>query len=400
MDSDTGVNQPSSEVSCPRCGKSVGSQVINCQHCGMNLFLAAVIVAEQSLTDREFTTLSHSQGTAPLTPEVLVPRLGEILLEKGLVQPADLERALSLHQARAADGQPRRLGQILLDLSLIDRETLDKVITEQILTLQSALHLANRRLEQRVQERTADLQDALSKLSELNQLKSNFISNISHELRTPLTHMKGYLDLLADNGLGPITPVQKEAIEVLMRAETRLEGLIDDLILFSLAVRGEFTLHPVPLNINDLINATMMRAQKLAKARKITLETALEEGIPLIMADNEKITWVILQLLDNAIKFTPQGGFVTINARAGDRGVTVSVEDTGIGIPAARFKEIFEPFHQLDSSDTRRYGGTGLGLALVRRILEAHGSLIKVQSEVGRGSRFEFTLPVGKKHYV
>jgi two-component system sensor histidine kinase/response regulator len=366
----------------------------------MNLFLAAVIVAEQSLSDPEFTTFTTAKGGAPLTPEMLVPRLGEILLEKGLLEQADLERALEHHQKLVDEGQPRLLGQVLLELSLIDRETLDKVITEQILKLQSALHLANHRLEQRVQERTADLQNALSKLSEVNQLKSNFISNISHELRTPLTHMKGYLDLLADASLGPLTPVQQEAIEVLLRAETRLEGLIDDLIRFSLAVRGEFTLHPVPVSPNDLIKTTITRAQKLAKARKVSLKAELQEGLPILMVDNEKITWVILQLLDNAIKFTPQGGYVIINAWAGDSGVTVSVEDTGIGIPAARLQEIFEPFHQLDSSDTRHYGGTGLGLALVRRILEAHGSLIKVESEVGCGSRFEFTLPVGKNNYV
>jgi signal transduction histidine kinase len=374
--------------------------VINCQQCGLNLVLAAVIVAEQFVNDPEFYARLVPHEAAPLSPEILVPRLGEILLEKGLIQPPDLEYALRLHRERAAAGRPCLLGQVLLELSLLDRETLDQVVTEQILKLQSALQLSNRQLEQRVQERTADLQNALSKLSELNQLKSNFISNISHELRTPLTHLKGYLDLLADGNLGPLAPVQKEAIDVLLRAETRLEGLIDDLIRFSLAVRGEFTLHPVPLSLNDLIHAGMARAAKLAKARKVTLDTQLEEGLPLLLLDNEKITWVILQLLDNAIKFTPQGGHVTISARAGDSGVTVSVADTGIGIPADRIQEIFEPFHQLDSSDTRRYGGTGLGLALVRRILEAHGSLIKVQSEVGSGSRFEFTLPVGKNNYV
>lgn len=379
---------------CPRCGKPISVQAVKCPHCGIDLALAALL-AENAIAPSELPMTG-----APVTPEILVPRLGEYLLEKGVLQPADLQRALDYHQELSAKGKPRLLGQILLDLGLVDRETLDQVVTEQILQLQAALRESNRQLEQRVYERTIDLQNALDKLSELNQLKSNFISNISHELRTPLTHIKGYLSLLAEGSLGPLNEAQQEAFDVLLRAETRLEQLIEDLIWFSLAARGELTLSLGPASVGDLVYATMARSEKLAKARKIALQVSIAEGLPLVRVDGEKISWVILQLLDNAIKFTPQGGSVSVSAMQEDGLVTLRVTDTGIGIPKDRLEEIFEPFHQLDSANNRSYGGTGLGLALVRRIIEAHGSAIKVTSEIGRGSSFEFSLPAIKDDYV
>ncbi len=385
-----------SVVNCPRCGQRVAPQVIHCQSCGINIVLAAVIIAEQTLASSDSVALVTPQKALQLAPEILVPRLGEILLKKKLLQMTDLERALRLHAEMSASGRPRLLGQILLDMTLIDRKTLDEVITEQILQLHGALQVANHQLEQRVRERTAELQKALSKLSELNTLKSNFIASISHELRTPLTHLKGYLDLLSDGSLGQLNSEQQDAMSVLVRAEEKLEQLIEDLIRFSLAVRGEFTLNLKFLDMGNLVRDAVNRAMNLAKAKGTLLETSLGDGLPLVSVDQEKMTWVLFQLLDNAIKFTPSGGHVKISASAGESGVTVSVADNGIGIPADRIEEIFEPFHQLDSSDKRRYGGTGLGLALVRRILEAHGSLIQVQSEVGRGSFFQYTLPSGK----
>ncbi len=376
------------EVTCPRCGRKVDSEKFTCPHCGVDLAMAAMFLTEE--------TSDAPQSVEPITPvapEILVPRLGDILLEKNMILPADLKRALVVHKELSDQGRPRLLGQVLLGLNLISKENLDQVITEQILQLQAALQQANLILEQRVQERTLDLQKALEKLSELNQLKSNFISNISHELRTPLTHIKGYLDLLADNSLGSLTSAQTSAVDVMIRSELRLEQLIEDLIRFSLVNKGELTLNLGPKSAKELISSCVMRSSKLAQSRNVTLETFVQDDLPPVRADGEKIAWVLMQLIDNATKFSPQGGRVRVTAELEGRFVLFSVTDTGIGIPKERVEEIFEPFHQLDGSETRRFGGTGLGLALVRRIIESHGSFIKVISEEGKGSRFEFALP-------
>jgi signal transduction histidine kinase len=307
---------------------------------------------------------------------------------------ADLQRALEFSKKPGPDGQQRLVGQALLELKLIDRETLDQVITEQIFRLHTALQQSNMQLEQRVKERTQELQSALNKLAELNQLKSNFISNVSHELRTPLTHIRGYLDLMNDGLLGELSKEQATALDVMLRSEARLEELIEKMIQFSLEATGQFTLQIKPGSLCDVINLALKQAKIKAANRSVTLNIDLGNNDYLVKMDHEKIQWVVMELVDNAIKFTPPGGNVNINIKKGEDHVFVQVEDTGIGISSERLSEIFEPYHQLDGSSTRRYGGIGLGLALVKKIIEAHGSQVVVSSVIDRGTSITFQLPL------
>jgi len=330
---------------------------------------------------------------SPLTPEVLVPRLGEYLVQSGVLTEAELEKALAYQREKQQAGDHYLLGQALMDLNLLTRLQIDHAVTEQIIQLRNALEDANRFLERRVAERTAELQEALRKLSELSQMKANFVANVSHELRTPLTHIKGYLELLSTESLGSLSAEQKNALHVSRRSAARLESLIDNLILFSLAARGEMTLSLAPVNLNNVAEEIISYSRTKADDRNVALQLNVQPDIPFVQADEEKISWAILQLIENAIKFTPSGGKVTLSIeQESDTLIMISVSDTGIGIPADRMKEIYEPFHQLDSSSTRRYGGTGLGLALVREIISAHGTLIEVQSEDKKGTRFCFPL--------
>jgi signal transduction histidine kinase len=328
-----------------------------------------------------------------LTPEMLVPRMGEYLVQKGLISDEDLQKALDYQQEQTARGNTVLLGQALIDLKLIDRSDLDQSVTEQIIHLRSALQAANRTLERRVEERTAELQKALERVSELSQLKANFISNISHELRTPLTHIKGYIELLITESLGSVTSEQRHALTVSQQSTNRLEGLIEDLIMVSLASRGELSIFQTDVDIKRLANLAVKSQADAALARGVNLHAVVDGDMPLVQADSQKIAWVLSHLIDNGLKFTPSGGSVIVSVkREGENLVIISVTDTGIGIPPQKLDDIFEPFHQLDGSTTRRYGGTGLGLPLVRQIIEAHGSMLEVQSTEGRGSTFKFPL--------
>ena len=328
-----------------------------------------------------------------LTPEMLVPRLGDHLVRSGHITDADLQKALAYQQEKIAMGEACLLGQALVELNLIDRAVLDQAVTEQILQLRSALQAANRNLEQRVQERTAELQEALRRLSELSQMKANFVANISHELRTPLTHIKGYIELLVTESLGSLTDEQRHALQVSQKASTRLQELIEDLIMFSLASRGEMSMKQEEVDIVRLANLIVHSAAPKGEERGVSVHVVADENTPHVQADPEKIGWALNQLLDNGIKFTPSGGRVVLSVKQeGANLVILSVVDTGIGIPPARLEEVFEPFHQLDGSATRRAGGTGLGLSLVRQIVEAHGSMLDIYSVEGKGSTFKFPL--------
>jgi signal transduction histidine kinase len=375
-------------VPCPRCGKQIDPQTRTCEYCGVSLALAAL------LAERDLTVFPFLEENTPISPEILVPRLGEYLIEKGVLKPGDLKKALEFQEKLGEAGQTRLIGQALLDLGFVTKETLDQVITEQIIQLQLALQKANTELEDRVHERTAELENALNRLAELNQLKSNFIANVSHELRTPLTHIKGYLELLVEQELGPLTPEQTSALRVMGKSEERLEQLIEDLIQFSLVARGQLNLEMRPVNMQEVITEVIQSATQNCNKAHLTLQTDIPAEIPIVMADHQKILWVLIHFLDNAIKFTPEGGLVRINVQVGCKRVEFCISDTGIGIKPEKIEEIFLPFHQLDSSASRRYGGTGLGLAIARQIIEAHGSTIKVHSTPGNGSRFEFSLPI------
>lgn len=332
--------------------------------------------------------------TGPLSPEVLVPRLGDSLLEKGLLTQADLQQALAYQKRMRAQGQRVLLGQALVDLGLIDRARLDAAVTEQIAHLQEALRQSNLFLEQRVEERTAELQEALNKLTELNRMKNDFISNVSHELRTPLSHMVGYIDLLAAEALGTLSADQHAAISVLEKSYKRLAGLIDNLLFLSFDTEETLHLEAGPVQLQSLLPQLLEPYRARAENEQIELTLEVAADLPSALADSNRLEWAISQLIDNALKFNVAGGRVHINARQQGQRIELAVADTGVGIAAERMHEIFEPFHQLDSSSTRRYAGTGIGLTLAKRIVEGHGSKLLVDSLPGKGSRFSFSLPI------
>jgi signal transduction histidine kinase len=348
----------------------------------------------EKLSSDSFVTMQKPRLTGPLSPEVLVPRLGDTLVNQGLLTTADLKRALAYQRERGEQGQRILLGQALIDLKLIERSKLDAAITKQIAHLQEALHQSNLFLEQRVEERTAELQEALNKLTELNRLKNDFISNVSHELRTPLAHMVGYIDLLKVEALGPLSEEQRSALVVLEKSYRRLNSLIDNLLFMAFDTTETLHLETGALDLAKLFPEVVKQNQTKAQTAGIEVTFSIPSKSSTVQADENKIAWVLEQLLDNAVKFNQPGGRAHLSADPDARRIQIAIADTGIGIPDDKIDEIFEPFHQLDGSSTRKAGGAGIGLTLVKRIIEAHGSKLQIETHAGRGSRFSFSLPI------
>jgi signal transduction histidine kinase len=327
-----------------------------------------------------------------LTPEMLVPRLGDYLVEHQYITNEQLQVSLQTQADRKKKGYSLLLGRVLVEMGYIDQNRLDQAITEQILRLRNALQESNQQLEERVKQRTKELENALDELSRLSKAKTAFISNISHELRTPLTHIKGYLPLMIDSSLGPTTEDQMSALVAMMNASNRLEKLIDDLILFANMDRGVTSILIKTVNVQDLCIDALSQMQPKARDKDITLSAKYPEENVQMFADYNKISWVIRELIENAIKFTDSGGRVVLGFIPEGPLVRVFVRDTGMGIPHDRVHEVFEPFHQLDGSTTRKQKGVGLGLALVKQIIDAHESTVEVDSLQGQGSTFSFCL--------
>ena len=250
---------------------------------------------------------------------------------------------------------------------------------------------ANAVLEQRVAERTAELQRALTELRGLEHLKSEFITNVSHELRTPLQHVKGYIDLLADGAMGNLTPKQAEGLSLAQDAVDRLENVVDDIVDFSSLDEGTLVFEPI--YVLDVCRNVINSYAALASRRRVNITLSMAPELPMVSADRVAVTRVLRHLLDNAIKFGPPNQVIQIQVDRHDHWVRLAVRDQGPGLSPADVERIFDVFYQVDGSATRKAGGLGVGLALVRKLVEAHGSHVTVKSELGKGSTFAFELP-------
>ena len=238
-----------------------------------------------------------------------------------------------------------------------------------------------------------ELKDNNLQLERANRLKSEFLASVSHELRTPMNAIIGYTKLMLDGLDGDLTEQQTADLERVVQAADNLLGLINGLLDLAKIEAGKMELNieevDIPLVIDDVIE--LIRAS--ADAKSLSLRADVASTLPTAWADRARIRQVLVNLMANAVKFTEHGG-VTIRATIVDGWITVAVVDTGVGIPPEAQTYIFDEFRQVDASTTRRYGGTGLGLAISKRLIALHGGRIWVESTVGVGSTFLFTLPV------
>jgi PAS domain S-box-containing protein len=228
-------------------------------------------------------------------------------------------------------------------------------------------------------------------------VKSEFTSMVSHELRTPLTAIKEAIDIVEDQTAGPINEHQKNFLSLAKRNVDRLHRLINDTLDFSKLERGEFRLQPESHDLNALAGEVVQQQLLPAQKRGLAMQFEPDDGLPRVWLDADRISQVLVNLVGNAIRYCDSGA-VRVRTRARRHDVLVEVEDTGPGIPGESLKNIFDAFVQLSTGPQRRTGGTGLGLAISKKIVELHGGQIWAESELGRGSKFLFTLPAGAAH--
>jgi PAS domain S-box-containing protein len=288
----------------------------------------------------------------------------------------------------APDGK-RSVGGVAFDITRrVEAET-------ALRDTEARLRAATMDLEQRVRERTAELQQAKERAEAAGRAKSDFLASMSHELRTPLNGIIGFTEFMSDGKPGPLNPKQKEYLGDILTSGRHLLQLINDLLDLAKVEAGKMRLYPETFRISAAIAEVCAVMKPLAQPKNITISVAVTPPLDFVTVDEQKFKQVLYNLMSNAVKFTGSGGVIEIAAVIRDAShFEISVTDNGIGIRPEDIARLFTDFEQLDSGVAPAHGGTGLGLALTRRLVELHGGSVRAESDFGNGSRFIVLLPL------
>lgn len=287
-------------------------------------------------------------------------------------------------------------------------ETFERMV-EKVRKREEMLQEYNQSLERKVEQRTGELQtkntelaNANAELAQATRLKDEFLANMSHELRTPLNAILGLTEGLQEQILGSINEKQMKALQTIERSGFHLLELINDILDIAKIESGQLEVDCTPANVTLLCQSSLSFVTQQALAKQIQIEMNLPPNLPKLFVEERRIRQVLINLLSNAVKFTPEGGHVTLEAifpspytegMDGRTFLRIAITDTGIGIAPEQIQQLFQPFIQIDSALNRKYQGTGLGLALVKRLVELHGGHVELTSKVGVGSCFTIDLP-------
>jgi signal transduction histidine kinase len=242
--------------------------------------------------------------------------------------------------------------------------------------------------------REAALQKRTAQLIQTATQRSQFVASMTHELRTPIHGVQGLSDVIAAGVYGPVTDKQKEACASIKRSAQSLLSLIDDLLALTRAEAGKIDARPAPVSLPDLVERVTASVSWMVGTKHLILDADLEPDLPLVQSDERWLAHVLVNLVSNAVKFTPEGGRVTVRATRVGAAVALQVVDTGIGIAPEERAAIFEPFRQAERGDAKGYGGVGLGLALVARLTDLLGAEVELESALGKGSTFTVRVPL------
>ncbi len=290
------------------------------------------------------------------------------------------------------------LGALAIDSTVAGAFTSEHERTLEIAASQIAAAIDNARLYQEARERAQRLADANRDLEALNRLRDELVQNLSHELRTPLAFVKGYVGLLKAGDLGTITDEQHDALDIIDRKSETIARLIADIMMLETLSADHLLLTQVDLR--QLVIQAVDGAHLTHRETSIAFVAEVPEQPIFMMGDADRLNQVLDNLIGNAVKFSPQGGCIRVSAGQDSTGWRLGVSDEGIGISPDKLAQIFDRFYQIEGGMRRRFGGAGLGLAIVRRIVEAHGGSIQVESQPSKGSLFLVTFPLAEPLYL
>ncbi len=260
--------------------------------------------------------------------------------------------------------------------------------------------IGQREIQDELNEHNRKLEQAYNELKNIEIMKDEFISNLSHELRTPLSTIQGYSELLVQNEIGPLNPKQKKVANAVFNSSKKLSLLINSLLYMGSVLAGKVDYQFDPVQIENVIDNTVLHFAYEAQKKKIHMKKEINGKMPVICGDVNFLLQLFYKLLDNAIKFTPEGGNITIASNEENSGLHLEVRDTGIGIPQGKIDDIFTSFYQVDGSSTRRYGGTGLGLYASKKIVDAHYGKIWIDKNGDKGTIVHVFLPANRQMNV
>jgi PAS domain S-box-containing protein len=281
------------------------------------------------------------------------------------------------------------------DCTINNKELIETFLNQTSIMLgrlDNAEKIKMQNIELKEYQRELEHQNIL--LKKADKIKTDFLNVTSHELRTPMSAIKGYVQILLKQTFGQINEDQKQALDVVLRNTNRLDSLIQDILDISRLESGTMKFIIGPINIREMVRESIETIQPYSIEKTITIETEIDDELPEIIADKERIKQVLLNIVHNAIKFSPSGSNVSIRVQKEHNMMVFSIKDVGRGIPKNLQEKIFEIFYQVDSGEDRSFGGAGLGLAISRGIIVALGGKIWVESSLGKGSTFWFAVPI------
>ena len=268
--------------------------------------------------------------------------------------------------------------------------------TNEIVIGNALLRVLNEDLEKRVDERTKELKLLNVELQKALRVKSDFLTNVSHELRTPLTAVMGYCDIFLEKKIGDMNEQQLKFMIAIQKNSKNLLSQINNLLDLSKLEAGKLSISEKDFDFPKLLSEATVSVEPMASKKNISITTDLDPATHTIFGDPDRLEQILINLLDNAIKFTNPGGKIIIQSKDLGNDVSISVEDSGIGIKQEDHSIIFEKFKQIENLLSRKYPGSGIGLAIVKNLVEAHGGYIQVESTLGKGSKFIFSIPKNK----